>query len=111
MVQHIKWGTYLFFAAWNAIFIPIMYFFYPETAGRSLEEIDIIFAKGYCENISYVKAARDLPKLTDEQVEQKALEYGFGEIGPGSNDEEKGSHSVNSEHEMREESQGETARP
>ncbi|KAJ5726929.1 Sugar transporter STL1 [Penicillium malachiteum] len=81
LLDAIGWGTYLFFACWNAFFIPIMYFFYPETAGRSLEEIDIIFAKGYCEKISYVRAARELPKLTDEEVEQKALEYGFGDLG------------------------------
>ncbi|KAJ5701115.1 Sugar transporter STL1 [Penicillium malachiteum] len=81
LLDAIGWGTYLFFACWNAFFIPIMYFFYPETAGRSLEEIDIIFAKGYCEKISYVRAARELPKLTDEEVEQKALEYGFGDPG------------------------------
>ena len=81
MVSSIGWGTYLFFACWNAVFIPVMYFFYPETAGRSLEEIDIIFAKGYCENISYVKASHELPKLTDAEVEQKALEYGFGDLG------------------------------
>ncbi|MCJ1360764.1 MAG: hypothetical protein MMC33_010773 [Icmadophila ericetorum] len=73
----IGWGTYLFFAAVNACFIPVIYFFYPETANRSLEEIDIIFAKGYVENISYVKAARDLPFLGDEEVEQKAFEYGL----------------------------------
>ena len=42
-----------------------------------MEEIDIIFAKGYVENISYVKAARDLPFLGDEEVEQKAFEYGL----------------------------------
>ncbi|KAJ5639501.1 uncharacterized protein N7484_007363 [Penicillium longicatenatum] len=55
-VARIHWATYLLFAAMNAIFIPPMYFFYPETAGRSLEEADIIFAKGYRDNISYVKA-------------------------------------------------------
>ncbi|KAJ5219608.1 hypothetical protein N7468_008812 [Penicillium chermesinum] len=97
MVDRIRWGTYLFFAAWNAVFIPVMYFFYPETAGRSLEEIDIIFAKGYCENMSYVKAAKDLPKLTDEQVEEKALEYGFGGAGSGASDEEKGHNSTSSD--------------
>ena len=77
MVANIKWGTYLFFAIMNAIFIPPMILFYPETAGRSLEEIDIIFAKGYCENMSYVRASKELPKLTDEEIEAKALEYGF----------------------------------
>lgn len=79
MVANIHWGTYLFFAAWNAVFIPIVYFFYPETAGRSLEEIDIIFAKGYAENISYVKAAKQLPKLSEQELEAKAAEYGVGQ--------------------------------
>jgi uncharacterized RDD family membrane protein YckC len=46
MIARIGWGTYLFFAAWNAIFIPVIWFFYPETSGRSLEEIDLIFATG-----------------------------------------------------------------
>ncbi|KAJ5548330.1 Sugar transporter STL1 [Penicillium frequentans] len=101
MISSIGWGTYLFFAAWNAVFIPVMYFFYPETAGRSLEEIDIIFAKGYCEKISHVKAARELPKLTDEEVEAKALEYGFGDLGHPE-DLEKGGHNSSSSDEQRE---------
>ena len=42
--------------------------FYPETAGRSLEEIDLIFAKGYVEKISYVRAAKELPKMNEEEV-------------------------------------------
>ncbi|KAI1092361.1 general substrate transporter [Rostrohypoxylon terebratum] len=77
MIANIGWGTYLFFAAVNACFIPIIYFFYPETAKRSLEEIDIIFAKGFVENISYVRAAKELPLLTPDQVEQEALKYGL----------------------------------
>lgn len=78
MIASISWGTYLFFAALNGLFIPIVWFFYPETAGRSLEEIDIIFAKGYTENINYVTASHQLPKLSDEEIEAKANEYGFG---------------------------------
>lgn len=77
MLNGIGWGTYLFFAVINACFLPFIYFLYPETAGRSLEEIDIIFAKGYVEKISYVKAARDLPKLSDEELDAQAKEYGF----------------------------------
>jgi hypothetical protein len=92
MVAGIHWGTYLFFAAWNAVFVPVVYFFYPETAGRSLEEIDIIFAKGYTENMSYVKAARELPRLTEDEIEAKAAEYGFG-MGAGSIEKgEEGNH-------------------
>ncbi|CAG8215034.1 unnamed protein product [Penicillium salamii] len=78
MIDKIHWGTYLFFAAMNACFLPVIYFFYPETARRSLEEIDLIFAKGFSENISYVRAAKELPYLTDEDVERVAIQYGFG---------------------------------
>lgn len=77
MLTSIGWGTYLFFAAMNACFVPIIYFFYPETAGRSLEEIDLIFAKGHLENMSYVRASHELPYLTDEEIDAKAREYGF----------------------------------
>ncbi|TKA50153.1 hypothetical protein B0A53_06428 [Rhodotorula sp. CCFEE 5036] len=44
--------------------LPVIYFFYPETAGRSLEEIDIIFARGYVEKVSYVKMAKIMPLLS-----------------------------------------------
>ncbi|KAI5805162.1 general substrate transporter [Geopyxis carbonaria] len=77
LIERIGWGTYLFFGAINACFLPIIYLFYPETKNRSLEEIDIIFAKGFDEQISYVKAARDLPLLTAEQIEEHAIRYGF----------------------------------
>jgi len=77
MVDKIGWGTYLFFASVNAIFIPIIWFFFPETARRSLEEIDIIFAKGYVEKMSYVRAAEELPHLKPEEIEQYARRYGL----------------------------------
>ncbi|VBB71891.1 Putative transporter [Podospora comata] len=77
MVSNIGWGTYLFFAATNACFIPVIYFFYPETAKRSLEEIDIIFAKGHAEKMSYVRAAKELPYLQPEEIEGYARKYGL----------------------------------
>lgn len=85
MLHGINWGTYLFFAAMNAIFIPIIYFLYPETAGRSLEEIDLIFAKGHTEKMSYVRAAKELPFLSEADINAAAREYGFE-----SSDEEAG---------------------
>ncbi|KAK4570095.1 hypothetical protein LTR86_003065 [Recurvomyces mirabilis] len=81
------WGAYLFFAVVNILFVPVIYFFYPETARRSLEEIDLIFAKGYVEKMNYVRAAKDLPHMTEQEVEVKAREYGFV-----SDDEEAGGH-------------------
>jgi hypothetical protein len=77
MISNIGWGTYLFFALVNASFIPFIYFFYPETKKRSLEEIDLIFAKGYLENISYVKAAEEMPFLSDHEIDEMARKYGF----------------------------------
>lgn len=77
MVDNIGWGTYLFFACVNACFFPVIWMFYPETAGRTLEEIDLIFAKGYTENMSYVRAAKELPFLSDEEIERAAVQYGF----------------------------------
>lgn len=85
MIANIGWKTYLVFAIFNASFLPIIYLFYPETAGRSLEEIDLIFAKGHLENMSYVKAAQELPHMNDDEVNLKAREYGFV-----SDDEEAG---------------------
>jgi hypothetical protein len=41
----IGWKTYLIFAVINAAMLPIVFFFYPETAYRSLEEMDTIFHK------------------------------------------------------------------
>jgi sugar porter (SP) family MFS transporter len=42
---NIHWRTYIIFAVFNASAIPIIYAFYPETRGRSLEEVDIIFSE------------------------------------------------------------------
>ncbi|OBT39844.1 hypothetical protein VE00_09108 [Pseudogymnoascus sp. WSF 3629] len=83
MITNIGFGTYIFFAAMNACFIPIIYFLYPETKKRSLEEIDLIFAKGFVENMSYVRASKELPYLTDAEVENVARSYGFGDEETG----------------------------
>jgi len=41
----IGYQTYIIFAVINAFIVPVTYFFYPETAYRSLEEMDSIFRK------------------------------------------------------------------
>ncbi|KAG7908123.1 hypothetical protein KL906_003540 [Ogataea polymorpha] len=43
--ESIKSFTYLIFAALNLLMIPAVYFLFPETAGRSLEDLDAIFAQ------------------------------------------------------------------
>ncbi|ODV84248.1 hypothetical protein CANARDRAFT_201609 [[Candida] arabinofermentans NRRL YB-2248] len=71
------WGCYLFFAAMNLCFLPVIYFFYPETAGRTLEEIDIIFAKAYDEGTLPYKIAQTMPKLTLQQIEEEGNRLGI----------------------------------
>ena len=42
--KNIGYHTYIIYAILNAIFVPIIYFYLVETRGRSLEELDVIFA-------------------------------------------------------------------
>lgn len=71
------WGAYLFFALMNYLFIPIIFFFYPETAGRSLEEIDIIFAKAHADGRQPWRVAATLPKLSFKEIEAQGTQLGL----------------------------------
>ncbi|KAK4543135.1 hypothetical protein LTR36_005913 [Oleoguttula mirabilis] len=56
-------NTYTVFAVINAAMVPCVYFFFPETAYRSLEEMDEIFHKvhGFKGAFTVVKVANELP--------------------------------------------------
>ncbi|ODV64746.1 general substrate transporter [Hyphopichia burtonii NRRL Y-1933] len=71
------WGCYLFFAVMNYLFIPVIFFFYPETAGRSLEEIDIIYAKAFTEKRQAWRVAATLPKLSLQEIEDQGTQLGL----------------------------------
>ncbi|ODV84200.1 hypothetical protein CANARDRAFT_8877 [[Candida] arabinofermentans NRRL YB-2248] len=89
-INQSKWGCYLFFACMNFLYVPIIYFFYPETAGRSLEEIDIIFAKSYVDGTPAFIVAQNMPKLSTMEVEQEGDKLGLYE-----GDEFKGAAELN----------------
>lgn len=76
-VQDAGWGAYLFFAIMNFIFVPIIYFFYPETTGRTLEEIDIIFAKAHLDKAMPFRVAAHLPKLSYVEIKTQSTELGL----------------------------------
>lgn len=46
IINRIEWKAYLIFMITNFLFIPIIYFYYPETSNLRLEDIDLIFARG-----------------------------------------------------------------
>ncbi|KAI4228795.1 MAG: hypothetical protein L6R36_001395 [Xanthoria steineri] len=42
-IQSLQWRFYIIWTIFNASFVPIVYLFYPETADRTLEDIDRLF--------------------------------------------------------------------
>ena len=48
------------FAESNAAIIPCVWIFFPETSKRSLEEINLYFAKAHSEGMLPVKMAREM---------------------------------------------------
>lgn len=58
----IGYQTYIIFAVINAAIAPVVYFFYPETAYRSLEEMDTIFHKT-TSIFNVVSVARNEPRM------------------------------------------------
>ncbi|PWY80725.1 MFS monosaccharide transporter [Aspergillus heteromorphus CBS 117.55] len=64
----IGYRTYIIFAVINAFIFPVVLFFYPETARRSLEEMDRIFRK--TKNVfSLVKVANEEPHMYGKKGE------------------------------------------
>lgn len=46
LLESIGWATYIFFAAWNVVAFFVVWKWFVETKGKTLEEIDAIFADG-----------------------------------------------------------------
>jgi hypothetical protein len=55
-IQNIGWKTYIIFAILNAVWVPIIFVFYPETKGLELEDVDRLFARGH---IGFGRPRRD----------------------------------------------------
>lgn len=75
---NIHYWLYMVFAMFNLAFVPIVYFFMPETANRSLEEIDLIFAKAFHENRDPVKVAMQMERNVD--VHQSRMVLGLDDV-------------------------------
>ncbi|PYI06962.1 MFS general substrate transporter [Aspergillus sclerotiicarbonarius CBS 121057] len=42
-IQSLEWKFYIIWTVFNAAFLPVIYFFYPETANRRLEDMDAYY--------------------------------------------------------------------
>lgn len=71
VINRLQWKAYLIFMATNFAFVPMFYFFFPETSNLGLEEIDYIFTNGG----NPVPVARTM---------QKAMKLRRGSIGASS---------------------------
>ncbi|KAI0750946.1 general substrate transporter [Daedaleopsis nitida] len=92
--NNISWRTYIVFAALNAFIIPVVYLFFPETAGRSLEDMDVVFALAYKEGVSPVKVSlrKDVPPAGSQEADEilGIVNNGSGRSPPASVREEAG---------------------
>ena len=65
MLRNITWGTYIFFAAWLLLGFLFVYFFVPETRGKTLEEMDAAFGSHTSEaDLALLKEVQDEVGLT-----------------------------------------------
>ncbi len=91
----IKHHTYTVFAVINAVMVPSVYFFFPETAYRSLEEMDGIFQQvtGLKGALDVVHVARNEPhhyNKNGELIEDVDGEKGGATHGNGSSSDASG---------------------
>lgn len=61
-IENIGWKTYVIFAIFNACWAPVIYFFYPETKGLQLEDVDRLFSKREDLTTLMVNDSEDIPE-------------------------------------------------
>lgn len=74
LINRIGWKTYLIFMILLALFVPFVWYFYPETSGLSLEEIDNLFlpADKQVRRLSY--SAQPFEKSGNTSDSEKGLD-------------------------------------
>ncbi|KAF2090859.1 general substrate transporter [Saccharata proteae CBS 121410] len=72
-IASLGWQFYIIWTVFNGAFIPIVYFFYPETADRSLEDVDRLFRENHdilvFRHKDAISSKRPVRNIEDEQEE------------------------------------------
>ncbi|KAF6811623.1 Sugar transporter STL1-like protein 1 [Colletotrichum sojae] len=74
---NLGYRTYVMFAVFNAAIIPCVWLWFPEPKGRSLEELDIIFASAHADGVNPVKRAKEMRHIEGSELESELDKY-FG---------------------------------
>lgn len=91
MLDSMKYGTYIFFAAFCLIGGTFVYFFVPETKDKTLEELDIYFGG---DETGIAAADRARMQRINAQLGLERVDRPEELKGPVSETEEKGRHQV-----------------
>ncbi|KAK2764839.1 hexose carrier protein [Colletotrichum kahawae] len=83
IINRLQWKAYLIFVVTNFAFIPLIYFFYPETSNFRLEEIDEFFTQGR----NPVKVAKEMQKAMKSGRDISGADA--EKTGSGSSEKEK----------------------
>jgi hypothetical protein len=70
-IANIGWRFYIIFAVLNFAWAPFIWYFYVETAGLSLEEVDLMFSIKY--NAGKAMTYNDARRLAQEQSQTSRL--------------------------------------
>ncbi|KAI0009750.1 general substrate transporter [Xylariaceae sp. FL0662B] len=93
LLDRLRWATYIFFGALNIVVMPIIYFFYPEVAKRSLEEINLLFTSDsllVSKNMAEHKRRIDDAGGNIAVAGRRLLDEVDGLVPPASDSNEKG---------------------
>lgn len=71
-INNIGYKTYIIFSIFNLIFLPIVYFYFKETKGLSLEAVDLVYASPEAVE-AHRAAVRQVEKTSDGE---KSLSFG-----------------------------------
>ncbi|KAM3074453.1 hypothetical protein ACMFMG_002743 [Clarireedia jacksonii] len=86
-IRNIEWRTYIYFAVFNLFFIPLIYFFYPETQNLTLEQINGLFTRE--KTLLHWRASMDEMEVPNEDLRAaftEKLEVNHVENGKKSKD-------------------------